>query len=196
MSNIDYQAFVREFIKLARREHNALQRAKSTFQEMVEMVKVHNMQHLFTTPANKLKGEAAKAHDALKTRTAKVYGWPEDKAANNWRQFKLRLKRELAEPGAVAAQSRKQRQRAKAKDAKAKDAKAKDAKAKDAKANDKAKRQPRQPRQPDHIAVSPSRLMQVAESVEAAMRLATSDTQKALLADALAILQEYIGFEA
>ena len=186
MSNIDYQAFVREFIKLARREHNALQRAKSTFQEMVEMVKVHNMQHLFTTPANKLKGEAAKAHDALKTRTAKVYGWPEDKAANNWRQFKLRLKRELAEPGAVAAQSRKQRQRAKAKDAKAKDAKA----------NDKAKRQPRQPRQPDHIAVSPSRLMQVAESVEAAMRLATSDTQKALLADALAILQEYIGFEA
>lgn len=183
MSNISYQTFVREFAKLVRKEHNMIQRAKSTFQEMVELVKVHKMQHLFTTPANKLSGEAAKAHDALKARIAKIYGWAEDKTANNWRQFRLRIKRELAEPGAVAQQSREQRKRNKAKTANG---------VKGAKGNTRI---PRQTETPDHITVSPSRLMAVAESVEAAMRLAVSDAQKALLADALAILQEYIGFE-
>ena len=188
--NLDTQTFVREFMELARSLKRAEAAASTRFQAIVDFVKTSGMADVFVKPIKDLTKEQREIHEVLKARMAKLYGWEASKISNNWRQFKLRVKRELAESGAVAQQSREQRQRAKA------DAKRAKADAKRAKADAKAKRQPRTPQVPDAITVAPSRLMKVAESIEAAMRLATSDTQKAYLADALAILSDYIGFEA
>jgi len=109
MTKSNIASYVDAIVKLARKAHKAENTAKSTFAAMITFIKDNGLAEYFTNPANRLDDTGKAFNDALKTRLAKVYGWPKDKVSDYYRHWRMRVRKELT--GDTQA-SRSKRQRA------------------------------------------------------------------------------------